>query len=309
MIGTLVLLRHGQSAWNAENRFTGWVDVGLTEVGVMEARRAGHLLAAAGIFPDVAHTSLLRRAITTTNLALEEAARHWIPVERTWRLNERHYGALAGLDKTTIADRYGAAQVHAWRRSYDVRPPALEDISEFRTDPRYADIRENDLPRSESLADVQARLLPYWSDRIVPQLESGRTVLLELTGTRCVLSSNTSRPSATKPSSNSRSQPERRASTKWAASKPVSPSRPHGCSPCATVPSPSTSVVLGGIYPTDPRRLLWLTRRGMEASRSSSWGWSTVSVMPPCRCVASRLSRTCSVGSRSRPLFPVRRPC
>lgn len=140
-------------------------------------RSASWRLAAAGILPDVAHTSLLRRAITTTNLALEEAARHWIPVERTWRLNERHYGALAGLDKTTIADRYGAAQVHAWRRSYDVRPPALEDISEFRTDPRYADIRENDLPRSESLADVQARLLPYWSDRIVPQLESGRTVL------------------------------------------------------------------------------------------------------------------------------------
>jgi len=176
--GTLVLLRHGQSVWNAENRFTGWVDVGLTETGVAEARRAGQLLADAGILPDVAHTSLLRRAIVTTNIALEEAGRHWIPVERTWRLNERHYGALAGLDKTATTERYGAAQVHTWRRSYDVRPPALEDISEFRADPRYAAIPENDLPRSESLADVQTRLLPYWFDRIVPQLENGQTVLL-----------------------------------------------------------------------------------------------------------------------------------
>jgi len=178
MTGTLVLLRHGQSVWNAENRFTGWVDVGLTETGVTEARRAGQLLADAGILPDVAHTSLLRRAIVTTNLALEEAGRHWIPIERTWRLNERHYGALAGLDKTATTERYGAAQVHTWRRSYDVRPPALEDISEFRADPRYAAIPEHDLPRSESLADVQTRLLPYWFDRIVPQLENGQTVLL-----------------------------------------------------------------------------------------------------------------------------------
>jgi len=176
--GTLVLLRHGQSVWNAENRFTGWVDVKLTETGVSEARRAGQLLADAGILPDVAHTSLLRRAIVTTNLALEEVGRHWIPVERTWRLNERHYGALAGLDKTATTERYGAAQVHTWRRSYDVRPPALEDVSEFLTDPRYADIPENGLPHSESLADVQTRLLPYWLDRIVPQLARGQTVLL-----------------------------------------------------------------------------------------------------------------------------------
>jgi len=176
--GNLILLRHGQSVWNAENRFTGWVDVGLTERGLAEARRAGRLLASAGILPDVAHTSLLKRAIVTTNLALEEAGRHWIPVERTWRLNERHYGALAGLDKTTTIELHGIEQVHVWRRSYSIRPPALDDITEFRDDPRYHDVPALELPSSESLADVQARLLPYWAERVVPQLESGRTVLL-----------------------------------------------------------------------------------------------------------------------------------
>lgn len=178
MTGTLVLLRHGQSIWNAENRFTGWVDVGLTERGITEARRAGRLLADAGILPNVAHTSLLRRAITTVNLTLEECNRHWIPVERTWRLNERHYGALAGLDKASTTEIYGADQVHIWRRSFDTQPPALEDISEFRTDPRYVGIPDAELPRSESLADVQARLLPYWHEHIVPQLEAEQTVLL-----------------------------------------------------------------------------------------------------------------------------------
>jgi 2,3-bisphosphoglycerate-dependent phosphoglycerate mutase len=178
MTGMLVLLRHGQSVWNAENRFTGWVDVGLTERGVGEARRAGRILADAGILPDVAHTSLLRRAITTTNLALEEAARHWIPIERTWRLNERHYGALAGLDKAATTERYGAKQVHIWRRSFDVRPPALEDDSAFRADPRYVELSDAELPDSESLADVQGRLLPYWNEHIVPQLAAGQTVLL-----------------------------------------------------------------------------------------------------------------------------------
>jgi 2,3-bisphosphoglycerate-dependent phosphoglycerate mutase len=176
--GTLVLLRHGQSVWNAENRFTGWVDVGLTARGVTEARRAGRLLTGAGILPDVAHTSLLRRAITTTNHTLEEADRHWIPVERSWRLNERHYGALAGLDKTATTERYGVDQVQIWRRSFDVRPPALEDVSAFREDPRYVGLSDAELPHSESLADVQARLLPYWQDCIVPQLTAGQTVLL-----------------------------------------------------------------------------------------------------------------------------------
>lgn len=178
MSGMLVLLRHGQSLWNAENRFTGWVDVNLTERGVAEARRAGHILADAGIFPDVAHTSLLRRAIITTSLALEEADRLWVPVERTWRLNERHYGALAGLDKTETIQHYGAEQVHVWRRSFDVRPPALQDVSLFRDDPRYIGLSDAALPRTESLADVQARLLPYWNQRIVPQLLMGRTVLI-----------------------------------------------------------------------------------------------------------------------------------
>ena len=178
MSGSLVLLRHGQSVWNAENRFTGWVDVGLTERGVLEARRAGQLLTDAGIFPDVAYTSLLSRAIVTTNLALEKAERLWIPVERSWRLNERHYGALAGLDKAATTELYGAEQIHIWRRSYDTRPPALDDVSAFRSDPRYLDVSDTDLPRSESLADVQARLLPYWYERILPQLEAGKTVML-----------------------------------------------------------------------------------------------------------------------------------
>ena len=178
MNGALVLLRHGQSVWNAENRFTGWVDVGLTERGVLEARRAGQLLTDAEIFPDVAYTSLLSRAIVTTNLALEKAERLWIPVERSWRLNERHYGALAGLDKAATTELYGAEQIHIWRRSYDTRPPALDDVSAFRSDPRYLDVSDTDLPRSESLADVQARLLPYWNERILPQLEAGKTVML-----------------------------------------------------------------------------------------------------------------------------------
>lgn len=178
MTGTLVLLRHGQSVWNAANRFTGWVDVELTDRGVLEARRAGELLLAAGIVPDVAHTSLLRRAIVTTNLALDAIDRLWIPQERTWRLNERHYGALAGLDKTATIQRYGAEQVHVWRRSYDVRPPALDDVSAFRADMRYRDLTDEEIPRSESLADVQARLVPYWDERVLPQLAAGRTVLL-----------------------------------------------------------------------------------------------------------------------------------
>ena len=178
MNGVLVLLRHGQSVWNAENRFTGWVDTELTERGIAEARCAGQLLVSAGIAPDAVHTSLLHRAISTTNLALEKADRLWLPVERTWRLNERHYGALTGLNKAATAERYGAEQVHSWRRSYDDRPPALEDISAFRTDPRYHNLSDTEIPCSESLADVQARLLPYWNDRIVPQLTAGQTVLL-----------------------------------------------------------------------------------------------------------------------------------
>lgn len=174
----LVLVRHGQSVWNRENRFTGWVDVGLTDAGVEEARRAGHLLREHEVLPDVAHTSLLRRAILTTTLALDAADRLWIPQERSWRLNERHYGALAGLDKTETAEHYGTEQVFLWRRSYSVRPPRLDDLTEFRGDPRYRDLTDADLPGTESLEDVEARLLPYWFECIVPQLAAGLTVLV-----------------------------------------------------------------------------------------------------------------------------------
>lgn len=178
MSGHLILLRHGQSVWNAENRFTGWVDVGLTDVGSNEARRAGQILADSGILVDAVHTSLLTRAIMTTDIALEQAGRLWLTPERTWRLNERHYGALAGLDKNSTIERYGIDQVHLWRRSYLERPPAVEDITEFRNDPRYRNLSDTELPRGESLADVQARLLPYWTDRIAPQLAAGMNVLI-----------------------------------------------------------------------------------------------------------------------------------
>jgi 2,3-bisphosphoglycerate-dependent phosphoglycerate mutase len=177
-VSRLVLVRHGQSVWNKENRFTGWVDVGLTDAGAEEARRAGRLLREFDVLPDIAHTSLLRRAILTTTIALDTADRLWVPQERTWRLNERHYGALAGLDKSETISRYGAEQVLTWRRSYSVRPPRLDDLSTFRADPRYAEICDEDLPGTESLADVEARLLPYWRAQIVPQLEAGMTVLV-----------------------------------------------------------------------------------------------------------------------------------
>jgi 2,3-bisphosphoglycerate-dependent phosphoglycerate mutase len=177
-VSRLVLVRHGQSVWNRENRFTGWVDIGLTDTGIEEARRVGRLLQDHRVLPDVAHTSLLRRAILTTTLALDTADRLWIPQERSWRLNERHYGALAGLDKSETTERYGVEQVFLWRRSYTVRPPRLDDLVEFRNDPRYRDLTEDELPGTESLEDVEARLLPYWFERIVPQLAAGLTVLV-----------------------------------------------------------------------------------------------------------------------------------
>jgi 2,3-bisphosphoglycerate-dependent phosphoglycerate mutase len=178
----LVLLRHGQSDWNDKNLFTGWVDVDLTEKGRAEAVRGGELLVEKGIAPDVLHTSLLRRAITTAHLALDRADRHWIPVKRSWRLNERHYGALQGKDKTQIREEYGEEQVMVWRRSYDVPPPELEDSSEFSQagDPRYADVPN--LPRTECLQDVLERFMPYWEDEILPDLRAGRTVLVAAHG-------------------------------------------------------------------------------------------------------------------------------
>ncbi|HEU0086479.1 MAG TPA: phosphoglyceromutase [Pseudonocardiaceae bacterium] len=176
-IGSLVLLRHGESEWNAKNLFTGWVDVPLSEKGEHEALRGGGLLREAGLLPDVLHTSLLRRAINTANLALDVADRHWIPVHRHWRLNERHYGALQGKDKTQIRAEYGDEQFMRWRRSYAVPPPPIAPGSELSQDgdPRYAGI---EVPRTECLADVVARMLPYWQSAIVPDLLAGRTVLI-----------------------------------------------------------------------------------------------------------------------------------
>jgi 2,3-bisphosphoglycerate-dependent phosphoglycerate mutase len=168
-VPTLVLLRHGESAWNAQNLFTGWVDVGLSDRGWGEARRGGQLLAEAGLLPDVVHTSLLRRAIQTADAALDVADRLWIPVRRSWRLNERHYGALQGKDKAAIRAEFGDEQFALWRRSYDVAPPPLADDDKWSQvgDPRYDPA---DVPRTECLKDVVARLLPYWYDAIVPDL-------------------------------------------------------------------------------------------------------------------------------------------
>ncbi|GIW18110.1 MAG: 2,3-bisphosphoglycerate-dependent phosphoglycerate mutase [Tepidiforma sp.] len=177
---TLVLLRHGESAWNRENRFTGWQDVPLTDTGREEARRAGQLMRDEGLTFDVAHTSLLRRAIETVNIALDLMDQHWIPVKRHWRLNERHYGALQGLDKKQTSERYGPDQVFAWRRSYDVPPPPLDPDDERhpRFDPRYAGLAPDVLPAAECLKDVVARMLPYWHDAIVPDLRAGKRVLV-----------------------------------------------------------------------------------------------------------------------------------
>ena len=181
---TLVLLRHGESTWNAEGLFTGWIDVDLSDKGRGEARRAGELLAAAGLLPDIVHTSVLRRSIRTTEIALDVADRLWIPVERSWRLNERHYGALQGKDKAAVRKEFGDEQFLLWRRSYDVPPPPLspDDPTHPRHDPRYAALPPDELPSTECLKDVVVRLLPYWYDAIVPALNSGRIVLLSAHG-------------------------------------------------------------------------------------------------------------------------------
>jgi 2,3-bisphosphoglycerate-dependent phosphoglycerate mutase len=179
---TLVLLRHGESEWNALNLFTGWVDVDLTDKGRAEAVRSGELMVEHNLLPDVVYTSLLRRAITTANLALDTADRHWIPVRRSWRLNERHYGALQGLNKSEIRARYGEEQFMAWRRSYATPPPPIEKGSQFSqdADPRYANIGGG--PLTECLADVVARFVPYYTDVIVPDLRAGKTVLIAASG-------------------------------------------------------------------------------------------------------------------------------
>ncbi|MGO4300931.1 phosphoglyceromutase [Leifsonia sp. RAF41] len=180
---TLILLRHGSSEWNEKNLFTGWVDVRLSETGVAEAKRAGELLRDSGLQPDVLHTSVLTRAIQTANYALDVADRLWVPVKRSWRLNERHYGALQGLDKAETLEKYGPEQFQLWRRSFDVPPPPLPDDSEFSQvgDPRYAGLGD-DLPRTECLKDVIARMLPYWESDITRDLAAGKTVLVTAHG-------------------------------------------------------------------------------------------------------------------------------
>ena len=177
---TLILLRHGQSEWNLKNLFTGWEDVDLTEKGEAEAVRGGELLAEHGVLPTVLHTSLQKRAIHTAEMALTACGRSWIPVRRSWRLNERHYGELQGKDKKATTDEFGAEKVKIWRRSFDVRPPDLEwDAS---TDPKYADLPLDVIPKAECLADVIARMLPYWYDGIVPDLVGGHVTLVAAHG-------------------------------------------------------------------------------------------------------------------------------
>ena len=178
---TLVLIRHGQSTWNLENRFTGWWDVNMTAKGEAEAKAAGELMAAKGLDFDQTFVSLQTRAIKTLNIALEAMGRLWLPVEKDWRLNERHYGGLTGLDKAETAAKHGDAQVHIWRRSFDVPPPVLDDGSEFdlSKDRRYAGIA---IPRTESLKDTIARVLPYWDERIAPALKDGQRILISAHG-------------------------------------------------------------------------------------------------------------------------------
>ena len=179
----LILLRHGESEWNAKNLFTGWVDVRLSAAGEAEAARGGKLLADRNLLPDVVHTSLLRRAIHTSQLALDACDRHWIPVRRSWRLNERHYGALQGKDKKETLATYGEEQFKLWRRSYDVPPPRIDsnDTYSQANDVRYADLG-GDLPATECLKDVVARMIPYWKESILPDLKAGKRVLVTAHG-------------------------------------------------------------------------------------------------------------------------------
>jgi len=181
---TLVLVRHGESTWNKENRFTGWTDVDLSDAGVGEAHEGGRLLRKEGFRFDVAHTSVLKRAIRTLWIVLDEIDQMWLPVRNTWRLNDRHYAALQGLNKAEMAEKFGEAQVKIWRRSYDVPPPALADDDERfpGLDPRYADMADADIPRCESLKDTVARFLPYWESAIAPDLQTGKAVLVAAHG-------------------------------------------------------------------------------------------------------------------------------
>jgi 2,3-bisphosphoglycerate-dependent phosphoglycerate mutase len=184
MSARLVLVRHGQSQWNQENRFTGWVDVPLSSQGVQEAEQAGSLLKAKGFHFDVAHTSLLKRAIKTCWILLEQMDQMWVPIAKEWRLNERHYGALTGLNKDEMIAKHGAEQVQKWRRSYALQPPAMtaQDKSNPSLDPRYARVAAGDKPLTESLKDTLARVLPYWEATLEPQLRQGKQVLVAAHG-------------------------------------------------------------------------------------------------------------------------------
>ena len=180
----LVLIRHGESTWNLENRFTGWTDVDLTDTGVEQAKNAGRLLKAEGYEFDVAYTSVLKRAIRTLWLALDEMDRTWLPVLKTWRLNERHYGGLQGLNKADMAKQYGDAQVLVWRRSYDMPPPALEatDPRSERSDPRYAKLNAEDVPLTECLKDTVARVMPFWNESMAPAIKAGKRIVVAAHG-------------------------------------------------------------------------------------------------------------------------------
>lgn len=181
---TLILVRHGQSEWNLSNQFTGWYDSDLTELGRAEAAEAGQMLADAGLLPDVCHTSLQKRAIRTAQIALDVLDRMWIPVRRSWRLNERHYGGLTGLDKAETREKHGDAQLKLWRRSYDVPPPDITDDNPYNPNrlPQYAALPPELLPKAECLKDVVERMLPYWYDGIVPDLQAGKVVLVAAHG-------------------------------------------------------------------------------------------------------------------------------
>ena len=184
VMSKLVLLRHGESTWNKENRFTGWTDVDLSEQGLFEAQKAGDVLKEEGYTFDMAYTSVLKRAIRTLWIALDKLDLMWIPVERSWRLNERHYGALQGLNKAEMAKKFGEEQVHTWRRSYDIQPPALDKDDERYPgkDPRYKALTEKELPLTECLKDTVERFLPYWNDTIAPSIKSGKKIIIAAHG-------------------------------------------------------------------------------------------------------------------------------
>jgi 2,3-bisphosphoglycerate-dependent phosphoglycerate mutase len=243
-MSTLILLRHGQSTWNLENLFTGWTDVDLTKTGEEEAIEGGKLLVEEGLRPDIVHTSVLLRAIKTANLTLEAMDMSWLPVTRHWRLNERHYGALQGLNKVETAEKHGAEQVLIWRRAYDIPPPALDadDERHPRHDPRYRLLAPEQLPGTECLKDVIDRMLPYWYDWIVPICGRAGPCSWSPTATACGHSSSTSTESRTKRSSASTSPLASRSSTNWPKTSPRQPHPATSATPQPPQPPPKPSL-------------------------------------------------------------------